>query len=61
MNKETTPQFDPLFIAISNFNINNPLAEKRIPFTGSWSEAREEVLKIRVENPKWHVGIVMPC
>jgi len=43
MNTETTP----LFIAISNFNINNPLAEKRIPFTGSWSEAREEVLKIR--------------
>jgi hypothetical protein len=61
MNKETTPQFDPLFIVISNFNINNPLAEKRIPFTGSWSEAREEVLKIRAENPTWHVGVKMPC
>jgi hypothetical protein len=61
MNKETTPQFDPLFIVISNFNKNNPLAEKRIPFTGTWSEAREEVLKIRAENPTWHVGVKMPC
>jgi hypothetical protein len=61
MNKETTPQFDPLFIVISNFNKNNPLAEKRIPFTGTWSEAREEVLKIRAENPTWHVGAKMPC
>jgi hypothetical protein len=57
MNTETTP----LFIAISNFNVNNPLAEKRIPFTGSWSEAREEVLKIRAENPTWYVGVKMPC
>jgi hypothetical protein len=61
MNKETTPQFDPLFIVISNFNKNNPLAEKRIPFTGTWSEVREEVLKIRAENPTWHVGAKMPC
>lgn len=57
MNTETTP----LFIVISNFNSNNPYAEKRFPFTGSWSEAREAVLRIRAENPKWHVGIVMPC
>jgi hypothetical protein len=51
----------PLFIAISNFNTNNPLAEKRIPFEGTWAEAAKEVEKIRAENPKWHVGIVMPC
>jgi len=57
MNTETTP----LFIVISNFNSNNPYAEKRFPFTGSWSEAREAVLRIRAENPTWHVGVKMPC
>jgi hypothetical protein len=58
MNKETT--FAPLVIVISNFNKNNPYAEKRIPFTGTWSEAREVVLKIRAENPTWYVGVSMP-
>lgn len=59
MNTETT--FAPLFIAISNFNKNNPYAEKRIPFEGTWAEGAKEVEKIRAENPTWHVGLKMPC
>ena len=51
----------PLFIVISNFNQNNPLAEKRIPWPGTWGEAVEEIKKIRAENPTWYVGIKMPC
>jgi hypothetical protein len=51
----------PLFIVISNFNSNNPYAEKRTPWTGTWSEAVEEVKKLRAENPGWYVGIKMPC
>ena len=59
MNKETT--LAPLVIVISNFNSNNPLAEKRTPFEGTWAEAREVVLKLRAENPTWHIGVKMPC
>ena len=61
MNKETKPQLAPLVIVISNFNSNNPLAEKRIPFAGTWAEAGVEVDKIKAENPTWYVGIKMPC
>ena len=51
----------PLFIVISNFNKNNPLAEKRTPWPGTWAEGAKEVEKIRAENPTWYVGLKMPC
>ena len=61
MNKETTPQFAPLFIVISNFNKNNPYAEKSIPFEGTWAEGAKEVDRLRAENPTWYIGLKMPC
>jgi hypothetical protein len=61
MSTETTPQFAPLFIVISNFNKNNPYAEKRTLFEGTWAEAVKEVERIRAENPTWYVGVKMPC
>jgi len=50
-----------LVIVISNWTKNNPLAEKRIQFTGTWSEGVERVNQLRAENPKWYIGLKWPC
>jgi hypothetical protein len=50
-----------LVIAISNWTKNNPLAEKRIEFRGTWSEGVERVNQLRAENPSWYIGLKWPC
>jgi hypothetical protein len=50
-----------LVIVISNWTKNNPLAEKRIQFTGTWSEGVERVNQLRAENPSWYIGLKWPC
>ena len=50
-----------LVIVITNWSKANELAQKRIKFTGTWSEGVERVNQLRAENPSWYIGLKWPC